>query len=140
MTTYFQTYYEKNKERIKEQTKLWSQNNRDKVREHRKTYSKSVKGINSRKDASYKRLYGITLEEYNERFKNQNYVCAICEKEESRKNTIEIDGIKQLVVDHDHITNNVRGLLCTKCNTLLGFSGDNIEVLKRAIKYLKEAG
>ena len=140
MTTYFQTYYEKNKERIKEQTKLWSQNNRDKVREHRKTYSKSVKGINSRKDASYKRLYGITLEEYNERFKNQNYVCAICEKEESRKNTIEIDGIKQLVVDHDHITNNVRGLLCTKCNTLLGCSGDNIEVLKRAIKYLKEAG
>ena len=56
--------------------------------------------------------------------------CAICE-EELDKDT------KHVHVDHCHETNIVRGLLCAHCNKGLGFFRDNIEVLEKAITYLK---
>lgn len=42
------------------------------------------------------------------------------------------------MVDHDHVTGTIRGLLCSKCNTLLGMAKDNIAILENAIKYLKK--
>lgn len=41
-----------------------------------------------------------------------------------------------LVVDHDHVTGMVRGLLCNSCNKMLGFARDKIERLRMAIEYL----
>ncbi len=52
--------------------------------------------------------------------------CMICGKEE------------KLVVDHDHETGNVRGLLCNHCNRGLGHFRDNIQFLDNAISYLKD--
>lgn len=43
-----------------------------------------------------------------------------------------------LGVDHCHITGKVRGLLCMKCNSAIGFFNDDINLLQLAIKYLKE--
>ena len=74
--------------------------------------------------------YGLSEEEYYKLFKQQNNKCAICNKEFS-------DELKAFV-DHDHITNQVRGLLCTHCNTLLGMSKDSVEILSKAIKYLQK--
>jgi len=45
---------------------------------------------------------------------------------------------EKLVVDHCHITNKVRGMLCNHCNRGLGHFKDNIESLEKAIKYLKD--
>lgn len=42
-----------------------------------------------------------------------------------------------LVVDHDHNTGVVRGLLCHNCNRALGLLQDNPETLEVAIAYLK---
>lgn len=61
----------------------------------------------------------------------QKGVCAICGMPESSK------GSSRLAVDHDHITNKVRGLLCTKCNTGLGVFVDNTLFLSKAIEYLE---
>lgn len=59
-----------------------------------------------------KEKYGISLEHYNLLLKTQNNKCLICGKEDS--------GFKNnFVVDHNHETNEVRGLLCNKCNAHL---------------------
>jgi len=50
--------------------------------------------------------------------------CEICKSEE------------KLVVDHDHITGHVRGMLCNHCNRGLGHFRDNVHNLELAIKYL----
>ena len=43
---------------------------------------------------------------------------------------------KRLVVDHNHRTGVVRGLLCTHCNCLLGFARENVVTLRAAMAYI----
>lgn len=74
--------------------------------------------------------YGITLEDYERKLEEQSGRCAICE-------TTEPGGIGTFHVDHDHKTGAVRDLLCFSCNTVLGRFDDNIELLEKAIDYLK---
>ena len=78
-----------------------------------------------------KRNYGITLQEHQEMYKNQNGVCAICKSEGDGK-------WKKLCVDHDHKTGKVRQLLCRNCNMVLGQVGDNANLLEEMIKYLQK--
>jgi hypothetical protein len=78
-----------------------------------------------------KRNYGITLQEHQEMYNNQNGRCAICKKEGDGK-------WKKLCVDHDHETGKVRQLLCRRCNMVLGQVYDNISLLEEHIKYLKK--
>lgn len=68
------------------------------------------------KNAHLKRMYGITLEEYNQMKQEQNGKCAICSCEEKFKQN---EKIKNLCVDHDHKTGEIRGLLCHRCNIAL---------------------
>lgn len=68
-----------------------------------------------------KRVYKITLEDYQELFEVQGGVCAICHHSET--NLDPKSGLtRYLAVDHDHKTGRVRGLLCRRCNQVLGFS------------------
>jgi len=78
-----------------------------------------------------KRNYGITLQEHQEMYKNQNGVCAICKGEGDGR-------WKKLCVDHDHKTGKVRQLLCRNCNMVLGQVGDNANLLEEMIKYLQK--
>lgn len=78
--------------------------------------------------------YGISREEYLDLIKKQGNVCAICKKKKE----------KRLSIDHDHSCCKngscgkcVRGLLCSNCNSALGFVNDNIEILKSMIQYLE---
>lgn len=70
----------------------------------------------------------MTEDEYNELWNAQEGLCAICQKK----------CIKALAIDHCHKTNNVRGLLCMKCNTALGSFNDDVILLKRAIEYIEQ--
>jgi len=72
--------------------------------------------------------FGMTPKEYDRLLQNQNGKCAICGSEPGRR---------QLAVDHDHETGEVRGLLCSNCNTGLGLLGDQLARLRVAVTYLE---
>lgn len=72
---------------------------------------------------------GVDRDAYLDLLDTQNNKCAICNKS---KETFE----KNLCVDHCHTSNNVRGLLCLKCNMGLGYFNDDENLLQQAINYL----
>lgn len=72
-----------------------------------------------------KMKYGVTRDQFEDMIKKQDNRCAICLKI-----------LKKFVIDHNHETGKVRGILCWSCNTLLGMAGDDIAILKRSVKYL----
>jgi hypothetical protein len=83
-----------------------------------------------------KRLYGIDRKAFYALREAQGYKCAICKVgEEDAKYAHQI--LTPLVVDHDHETGVVRGLLCMGCNFMLGKAKDNTDTLQSAIEYLK---
>jgi hypothetical protein len=73
--------------------------------------------------------YALTIEGYNILFVVQNGCCAICGDHQNNMK-------RKLSVDHNHITGEVRGLLCHKCNVAIGLMKDNVDTLANAIKYL----
>lgn len=83
----------------------------------------------SARKCHYKSTYNITLEQYEEMVRKRNGLCDICHKQDLKH---------RLVVDHDHVTGENRGLLCRTCNTGIGYLRDDIELLESALKYLKK--
>ncbi len=81
-----------------------------------------------------KRRYGISLESYEEMFRAQDGRCAACKQRETAK---QKGRIMLLGVDHDHTTGKIRGLLCNRCNRVLGLFRDNPDVIKRALDYVR---
>lgn len=112
--------YKEKKEIILKRSKEWHKKNKDKRRTYR-----------------IKKIYGINIDQYNEMNEKQKNTCAICKKPESVFSN-QGNKIKSLSVDHNHITGKVRGLLCSKCNCLIGYSLESVDLLQEAIKYLKE--
>lgn len=73
-------------------------------------------------------------EELRRRRDAQGNVCAICCTAPATP-----QGFAELQIDHDHRTGRVRGLLCRRCNLMLGLADDEIARLYAAIAYLKDA-
>lgn len=84
------------------------------------------------KDEVLREKYGISLEVYQALSESQNHRCKICKKD--IKNIVK----HVLFVDHCHKSHRIRGLLCGKCNSMLGFADDNPEILISAAKYLED--
>lgn len=85
-------------------------------------------------DYRYQSRYGITEAQYNEMYELQRGLCATCGNPPGvDKNGKE----KKLFVDHCHVTNIVRGLLCSNCNMALGLIRDNVQTLANMIGYLQ---
>ena len=82
-----------------------------------------------------KKKYGITYKDYYRQEEIQQNRCKICgSKEKGKARTGESRG--KWIIDHDHITGSARGLLCFRCNTLLGNANDDPKILNSAITYL----
>jgi len=80
------------------------------------------------RNTSLRKLYGLTLEEYERLREFQQGRCAICQRAPRYR----------LAVDHDHKTTEVRGLLCKLCNQhILPSARDDPKVLRRAAEYLE---
>jgi hypothetical protein len=81
------------------------------------------------RDSHLKRTYGISMNDYNRMYVEQDRKCLLC------KNPCSSG--RNLSVDHCHKTGKVRGLLCINCNQGLGKFKDNIELMKSAILYIE---
>lgn len=77
--------------------------------------------------------YGIDLSTYNLMLDSQDGHCACCPTKPGAENMG-----RGLAVDHDHVTGRVRGLLCGKCNSMLGYAKDDRVLLLTAIDYLEK--
>ena len=76
-----------------------------------------------------RRLYGIPIGGYEELLKQQNGGCAICGNPPNGTQRT-----KYLHVDHCHISNKVRGLLCGSCNSRLGWYEKHKQDLEEYLK------
>jgi recombination endonuclease VII len=75
------------------------------------------------------RVYGLSSGDYDRLYAIQGGKCYICQRATGAS--------KRLAVDHNHVTGEVRGLLCKSCNKdVLGHLRHDIEALQRAIDYL----
>lgn len=95
----------------------------------------------SQMTARHRRLhrnYGLTPQAYEALARGQGNACAICRKPETATDA-KTKRPRALAVDHDHVTGNVRGLLCSRCNVALGLFGDSSKALASAIAYLDRA-
>jgi len=107
---YFQKYKSKNKKRLQS---IW------------RIASKKYCTTEKRRNKTLRR-YGLTEETYNDMYDEQNGSCKICKS------------VNRLVVDHNHETGFIRGLLCHRCNVGLGHFKDDILIMKLAIEYLQK--
>jgi len=99
---------------------------------YKKFYYVSGKG-------SFTKRIKVSKKEYLELLNEQKELCKICGLPETSKSTRpdsqKIN--KRLAIDHCHKTNKIRGLLCHKCNGMIAFAKDSIDILQSAINYLK---
>lgn len=112
-----------------EKTRAWARRYRDRMRLLKGKSRSSVpqKKWVSEKEGTLMRKYGLSLARFNEMIESQRNVCAICLTKQEK-----------LVVDHCHLSKKVRGLLCSMCNSGIGFFKDNPVILQSAINYLKK--
>lgn len=133
---YLKQWQERNRERQAEYRRNWQRENRD----HRIAYSRSYYAARVQRDPEGVRAtkhrewlsskYRLTKAQYDALVETQGNRCAVCGDPPARG--------KRLHVDHDHTTNAVRGLLCSRCNQGIGFFRDAPDLLKRAATYLLE--
>jgi hypothetical protein len=114
-------YNEQNKERIKQKTKEYYNNNKIQFLE----YSWKSKGILNKNSEFFKK------QNFDELFEKANRSCEIC-------GNTNANHMKGFVVDHCHKTGYARGILCAHCNIALGAFKDDKNILKKAFDYLNK--
>lgn len=77
-----------------------------------------------------KRRYGATLETWSQMLADQGGVCDICKSVPTSK--------RGFVIDHDHATGKLRGLLCAPCNSALGMLKESPTVAESLIRYVNK--
>jgi len=141
-------YYDANKEKVKARNKAWVEANKDK----HDAATKAYQAANKEKYEAYKkawreanpdrhklhgrknhlqRKYGLTLDQFAEMLRACDNRCQCCKTPFS-----EILN-EQPRVDHCHSTGMVRGILCHRCNRLLGDAEDNPSMLQECARYLE---
>jgi len=114
-------------ERAKKTGAKWRDANREKSRDYARRWSHANR---VQKHFSHvKRAFDITENQYNAMLEKQNGLCAICRGADKNG--------RRLAVDHDHISGEVRGLLCIKCNVVVGFLNDSPIRIRQLMDYLE---
>jgi len=132
------TYYYNNKEKVLAKQKVRYQEKKEEILTQYKAYREKRKITNpeyqvSLKDIGWERQlkrHGWTRKLYEEKAKEQEYKCAVCGH--------PVKG-RRLDADHEHvIPPKPRGLLCNKHNQMIGLSGDDPALLRKAADYVEK--
>lgn len=104
-------------------------------REWRKRRPEAVTAIRRRANLG---KYGFTEDSYAQKLAEQDGVCAVCGSSDPRhpSGIFSIDHDHSCCTSHRKCGSCNRGLLCGRCNTILGMANDSIDLLKAAIDYL----
>jgi hypothetical protein len=148
---YQKRYWQENKERLKVENTKRYRANKEKYRPARERWLiENRDRINAEHSAnkekhSYiswvqrlRRVYGITVEDYDAMLSAQNFSCFICKTTDPGAVGNRDSGRKVFAVDHCHESGKIRGLLCHRCNKGLGHFLDDRENLMRAADYIKD--
>ena len=127
-------WQKKNREILNERARQARKDNPEKFREHsRKSMAKRRKEQpEAVKQAKIRSTYNITDEEHSALKKRADGKCELCGI------TLSDDGPTREVIDHDHETGAVRGLLCNNCNMGLGYVEDSPQLLEQLAQYLED--
>jgi hypothetical protein len=112
----------------------WEKTGRHKRNPNRK---KHITDPQVARRGKYRRNYGITIEEYEALFEQQNGLCASCHNPETA--TMKRTGkLKQLSIDHCHVTGKVRALLCSSCNQAFGCLKEDPARIRALLAYAEK--
>jgi hypothetical protein len=111
----------------RDEMREWRANNPEKSNEAARAYR--ARNPDQVRSSNLKKLYGITLDQFNDLFRAQGEQCAICKATSSTG--------KNWHVDHCHEAGRIRGILCHSCNLMIGHASDDVERLLAAVEYLK---
>jgi ATP-dependent 26S proteasome regulatory subunit len=126
---YRQQYYLDNKERLNAISKsYYRKHRRELIAKQTARYT-----VEERRHKSVKYKFGLTIEQYEALKSKQNNRCAICNRTQQER----VKLAKELAVDHNHETNEIRGLLCNPCNRAIGMMKEDPELLEKAASYLR---
>jgi hypothetical protein len=127
-------WYAKAPENCKAAARKWSKENPERRNATKRNWNRN----NKEKVAAHHRktAYGISEIDFKNLFDTQGGKCAICDFQ--FPSIMTGDRTKSPHLDHCHSSGKIRGLLCISCNTVLGRSGDSVEVLQKAIQYLQK--
>lgn len=114
-------------EGVKAYDKAWRAANPERVNATRRAWHHA--NPDSVKRTRLKMAYGITPEQYDEMLVAQEHRCAVCR-------TDTPTGKGMWFIDHCHTTGKVRGVLCSFCNSMLGYARDNPSILAAGGAYL----
>lgn len=154
-------YYQQNKERARAQSRKYYARNKEKVKARVDAYKKVQRETNpeylvklrkydkeynarpERREAetlrNVQRKYGLSKQQFAELLQQANGRCPCCNTPfglfgQGGPRNGESDGP---VVDHDHRTDRIRGVICGRCNLLLGQAGDSPKILRLCARYLE---
>lgn len=122
---YYEDHKEECKKKMKKYNKVYHKRNAERERKYRREHKEELRAW------QFKNSYGVSLEQIDKILLGQNHQCPICGE------PLRDGGASGRHIDHDHKTNRIRGILCSRCNLGLGLFRDNSKFLANAAKYLE---
>lgn len=126
---YHQNYYRERREAMIADQKARDAKRLEEVKTYRRAYyQRNKEALKAAQQArARKALYGLEENDFADLLEHQGMGCAICGASPR---------VRRMVVDHDHKTGKVRGILCHQCNLGIGLLGDCPLTLVDAAEYL----
>jgi hypothetical protein len=127
-------YRAKHREELNRRQRDWAANNRMQARKSAADwYMRNKDKARATRRRSKLRQFGLTVEQFAALLAKQGGMCAICRgPQQVRKGEIT-----QFALDHNHMSGRPRGLLCGRCNRVLGSVNEDEALLQAMISYLR---